>query len=486
MNSTIAGKRFRIRLAFAPLALACALGGCSKSYHGSDVAALTRVDAPLAWTVNRAQVTHRLVSSSMASRDAAPGQQFVVLDVSVRNRDDQQQVFSEGKLIAMDESELKTFDQPETILSDDYLSLQVLEPSQSLHGKIAYQVPEHMSGVFYWTPGNGGHRILLNLTAPLSQRTLADAAQGDAERADTVPAVPQTPPVTTRATAVARPASPQPAPAVASEEAPEPQGAAAPMPSPTPVPQVIARAAPMQHNVERTTESMPSVTPAPRTPSQGTPSHSAALAAATVVPSSIADVSIATVTPPPILQPPAADVRLAPAATRVIVAAPNADQTRELACQGLVARDDPSEQASKLGFFAESCRDYALPKHWRPQPAARPALLARVADHLKMRVSSLIGLVVAHPRTTVVRDCNAAAAPADRLICGDPRLSAMDHQLAQTVARARVNVDDPAQLQRDQDAWRGRVRKTCNTVDCVEQAYGRRIAQLDALAPMRP
>jgi uncharacterized protein len=104
---------------------------------------------------------------------------------------------------------------------------------------------------------------------------------------------------------------------------------------------------------------------------------------------------------------------------------------------------------------------------------------------LKKRVSTLIGLVVAHPRTTVVRDCTATAATADRLICRDPRLLAMDHQLARTVARARVNVDDPAQLQREQDAWRGRVRQTCSTVDCLEQAYGRRIAQLDALAPTR-
>jgi uncharacterized protein len=62
----------------------------------------------------------------------------------------------------------------------------------------------------------------------------------------------------------------------------------------------------------------------------------------------------------------------------------------------------------------------------------------------------------------------------------------MDRQLAQTVARAQVNVDDPEQLQREQAAWRGRVRQTCSTVDCVEQAYGQRIAQLDALVPMRP
>jgi hypothetical protein len=243
----------------------------------------------------------------------------------------------------------------------------------------------------------------------------------------------------------------------------------------------------MQHNVERTTENKASVTPAPRnTPAHSTPSHSAMRPAATVAPSAIADISTTTATPPPILQLPADDVRLAPAPTQGIVAAPNADRTRELACQGLVARDDPSEMASKLGFFAESCRDYALPEHWRPQTAARPSLLARVADHLTSRVSTLIGRVIAHPHARVVRDCGATAATADRLICDDPRLSAMDRQLAQTVARAQVNVDDPAQLQREQDAWRGRVRQTCSTVDCVEQAYGQRIAQMDALVPMRP
>jgi hypothetical protein len=172
--------------------------------------------------------------------------------------------------------------------------------------------------------------------------------------------------------------------------------------------------------------------------------------------------------------------------TRRIAAVPDAEQARQRACEDLVARDDPSEKASNLAFFAESCHDYALPRRWQPQPAARPSLLARVANHLTSRVSTLIGRVVAHPHATVVRDCNATAAPADRLICRDPHLSAMDRQLAQTVARAQVNVDDPAQLQREQDAWRGRVRKTCNTVDCLEQAYGRRIAQLDALAPMRP
>jgi len=62
----------------------------------------------------------------------------------------------------------------------------------------------------------------------------------------------------------------------------------------------------------------------------------------------------------------------------------------------------------------------------------------------------------------------------------------MDHQLAQSVARASNHVDDPVALQRDQDDWRGRVRNACDTTDCLEHVYGQRIAQVDALVPVRP
>ena len=78
----------------------------------------------------------------MEGPQATPGHRFVVLDVSVRNRDSQPQDMSEGKLIAVNGSELQTFNRPVTVFSDDYLSLQVLAPAQGLHGKIAYEVPE--------------------------------------------------------------------------------------------------------------------------------------------------------------------------------------------------------------------------------------------------------------------------------------------------------------------------------------------------------
>src|SRR4249919_2275503 len=171
------------RCAVAVLTFACALlpvTGCS-SRNDEVAGTQAQTQGPLAWTVNRAQATHRLATSSMQGRDAAPGNQFVVLDVSVRNRDAGPQVLAEGTLIAMDESRLQTFDRPVTVLSDDYLSLQVLAPNQNLRGKIAYEVPEHLPGVLYWSPGNGSERILLNVvSAPAPERTLANVDAIDA------------------------------------------------------------------------------------------------------------------------------------------------------------------------------------------------------------------------------------------------------------------------------------------------------------------
>jgi len=448
------------------LAAACGLSltGCpSRSRAPVDAAALARTQPPLEWRVNHARVTHHLGTSSLESRDAMPGHQFVVLDVSVRNRDAQPQVLSEGKLIALDEATLQTFDQPETLLSDDYLSLQVLAPAQSLHGKIAYEVPEPLTGVLYWSPGNGSERILLNPTAaPASQTTLADAA-GEADAGDgttdtriapgDAPLVADAdPPVLSRphVSPPARPATPT-LPAK-----PARRVVMAPLPEP---PQVVIDA-PLHSSI---------VAPIKRDP---------ALALTRVEEPSRQSSTMSVSPPAP---------RIRPASTRPIVAAASPPlQTHELArqqaCADLVARNDPADKAGNLEFFAGSCREYTLPSRWSPPPPRR-SLIARVASH----ASALLARVMVAPRVERISDCSSATASrADSLVCADPRLSAMDHRLAQSVARASDQVDDPEALQREQERWRGRVRNACSTAQCLQEAYGQRIAQLDALVPMRP
>jgi hypothetical protein len=398
--------------------------------------ALAQADSPLAWTVNRAQATDHLATSSSESRDAAPGYQYVVLDVSVRNPDTQPQVLSEGALIAMDESKVQTFDRPETLLSDDYLSLQVLAPSEQVHGKIAFEVPQSLAGVLFWSPGNGGKRILLTLTSPtLPPRTLANAnADGDA-RTPThgiEPARFEAPRIGPRRV---EPAST--APAVAKQD--------------TPPARPVSKAAPKA--------GLPSRRFSPASLRTHVPTRELATI---VLPTSRRDRK-------PVL-PTTSGTTTAPAA--------DPEQSRKLACAGLVSRDDPAEKEGSLGFFAESCREYALPAHWSPQPAPRKSL--------RERASALLARMVVAPRVVRISDCSASNSRADLLVCGDPELSTMDHTLSQAVARASDQVDDPAALQRDQALWRGRVRDACATTDCLAQAYGRRIGQLDALASMRP
>ena len=446
----------------ALLALACVVSAaaCTQRGHApAEAAALARTQSPLAWRVNHARVTHHLETSSLETRDALPGHQFVVLDVSVRNRDAQPQVLSEGKLIALDEAKLQTFDQPVTLLSDDYLSLQVLAPAQDLRGKIAYEVPEPLSGVLYWSPGNGSERILLNpLAAPVS--TLADAGKDDDSgdnAADTriQPGDARAVPEPTHAPASAQAAVRKPAAdthpvrIATTQHAPSPKRKADDRQAGVPIDTSVVALADDDTQLTPTPVAMPS----PRS------------------------TTIAMSTPAP-------NVR--PLATPPVVAGTPAPGEREVArrqaCAALVSRDDPADKSANLDFFAGSCRDYPLPEHWRPQPAPRRSLFARMTS----RASALLARVVAAPHVVRISDCSETTSRADALVCADPNLSAMEHRLAQVVARASDQVDDPDALQREQARWRGHVRDACNTAQCLQQAYGRRIAQLDAIAPMRP
>jgi len=445
------------------LALACVLlSGCPSDNHvPAAAAALAQPQPPLAWRVNHVRVVHHLATSSLESRDALPGHQFVVLDVSVRNRDAQSQVLSEGKLIALDETRLQTFDQPETLLSNDYLSLQVLAPAQSMHGKIAYQVPEPLSGVLYWSPGNGSERILLNpITAPASTSTLADADVDDGD-GDSAADARIAPTLDTTATATPSrvPAAPRAAIAIANDKAASKAGRSRVAMTPQPQPTRIVIDEPVDAPLIAASGGAPVLAPT----TVATPSQQSA--------------RIAVSPPVPIA---------GPVSTRPIVATTPVADERELArrqaCGVLASRDDPADKAGNLDFFASSCRDYALPLHWRPQPAPPRSLFARA----KARASALLARVVVAPRVVRISDCSATASRTDKLVCADPGLSAMDHRLAQSVARARDQVDDPVALQREQEHWRGRVRDACDTAQCLEQAYGQRIAQLEALAPMRP
>ncbi|MDB6163138.1 MAG: hypothetical protein JWL98_570 [Xanthomonadaceae bacterium] len=123
-------------------------------------------------TVSRSRATRRISLSGVDDKQAATGNRFIVLDVVARNTDSQPRVFSEGKLVAVGEARERTFTTPVNIFADGFLQLQIVPPARTVHGSIVFEVPDDLTGVLYWIPGDQSQRILLHPSAtPLVRRT---------------------------------------------------------------------------------------------------------------------------------------------------------------------------------------------------------------------------------------------------------------------------------------------------------------------------
>lgn len=271
-------------------------------------------NAGITSVVNNAVVTDRLATSTLERKHALPGNRFVVLDVTARNTDRQPQVFSEGKLVNVSESHERTFPTPVSMLTGEFLTLQVLRPASSVRGKIAYEVPEDLAGVLYWVPGNGNERILLHIAAPTAAVTTSANAEGDS--AVDLPDAGATPGTSEPATGIpARPVA----------------GSAAP--------------------------TSPPIRQQPAAPAANPPAEAQA-----------GDTRVVAIAPPAPPNAPAREpVRSEPARN---------EQARRLACGALVSRNDPAEKARYLGFFSRECEGYAMPAAWMSDAVA--SLPARV------------------------------------------------------------------------------------------------------------
>ena len=99
--------------------------------------------------------------------------------------------------------------------------------------------------------------------------------------------------------------------------------------------------------------------------------------------------------------------------------------------------------------------------------------------------STLLGaiLALAAPGVSAASfDCAKARSKSERLICGDPHLSALDDTLAALAAAGKKRADNPRAYQRALDAaWL--VRQKCEDIACVEGWYARRIKALTAGQP---
>jgi uncharacterized protein len=99
-------------------------------------------------------------------------------------------------------------------------------------------------------------------------------------------------------------------------------------------------------------------------------------------------------------------------------------------------------------------------------------------------VSFLVGSAVALAPAARARaagfDCAKAAAPTEKLICGDPQLSQLDGQLAQAYRRALEGAAEPDKLRAEQRTWLRTERKACVDAACLKTVYTQRLAALAA------
>lgn len=73
--------------------------------------------------------------------------------------------------------------------------------------------------------------------------------------------------------------------------------------------------------------------------------------------------------------------------------------------------------------------------------------------------------------------CAEASSTAQRLICGDRALAALDVETASLYRRARANVVDTSALADEQSAWLIR-RDHCGSVECIRESYAQRRAEI--------
>ena len=112
-------------------------------------------------TVNSVLKQSCVGSDEFTRTCAGEGNQFLVLDVSLKNIDNEGRLFLEGSIFVNLNGKELEFDNTETIMEEGYLVLDTLNPLTSIRGKIVYKVPGAVSSAFYWNPGRSDVRILV-------------------------------------------------------------------------------------------------------------------------------------------------------------------------------------------------------------------------------------------------------------------------------------------------------------------------------------
>ncbi len=93
-------------------------------------------------------------------------------------------------------------------------------------------------------------------------------------------------------------------------------------------------------------------------------------------------------------------------------------------------------------------------------------------------------LFLAHTSFAASFDCAKAGTPMEKQICSDPFVSELDEHLGRYYRVAQQRLGRASEcLRRDQRRWLREARNTCTTVECLKQAYGLRLRELEGFQP---
>lgn len=80
-------------------------------------------------------------------------------------------------------------------------------------------------------------------------------------------------------------------------------------------------------------------------------------------------------------------------------------------------------------------------------------------------------------------DCAKAVTNIEKLICSDPAISQLDSDLGIAYKSAMVKAENKDALKQEQRVWLKTCLNTCKEVECLSEAYGKRIAELNLIPP---
>jgi uncharacterized protein len=82
-------------------------------------------------------------------------------------------------------------------------------------------------------------------------------------------------------------------------------------------------------------------------------------------------------------------------------------------------------------------------------------------------------------------DCAKAAAPQEKMICGDFQLSRLDDSIATLYAAARKSASKPDEIRTEQIDWLKSKRNACKTPEALRRALRERVEVLNRRAGSR-